>query len=325
MQEERSNIVELRSRLAARQEQNVPPEVGLEPDAAEPGLPEWRSHSVRFLVRRSIQDLPAPPAVLMRILHCSEQENTSAADLEKMIATDQALSAKVLRVVNSAYYGLSGRVSSLSQAIVIVGMQQVRNLALSIASLSMIKATTSRQRALHQLFWRQSLGAAMGAQDLARKRSVPAKALEEVYVGGLLHDVGRLFLFTNFTDTHLEVADRAAREGRLLQDVEYETFGVTHMEVGEELATNWNFPPHLTACIAGHHGPFDASTPPALLAIYLADLAAQLAFEDKGVPLPIEPVATQWSGIDDAGFADFASLIKEKVEACEGIVMSEAA
>lgn len=324
MQENPSNIVELRSRLAARQAPSDAPQQATDV-TEEQDLQEWKSHSVRFLVRRSIQDLPAPPAVLMRILHCSEQEDASAAELEKMIATDQALSAKVLRVVNSAYYGLSGRVSSLSQAIVIVGMQQVRNLALSIASLSMIKATTSRQRALHQRFWRQSLGSAIGAQELARKKQMPAKAIEEAYVGGLLHDIGRLFLFTNFTDTHLDVASRAECDGRPLHEVELETFGVTHMEVGEELALNWNFPPHLTACIRDHHGPFDAATAPGLLAIHLADLAAELAFEEQPPSTHMDPAAAHWADFDDESLAKFAQVVKEKVEACEGVVMSEAA
>src|SRR5215207_6784467 len=94
---------------------------------------------VRTSIEKSVQDLPALPTVVMRILKETESTDTCAQTIERMLGSEQALASKVLRVVNSAYYGLSGQVTSLSQAVMILGMPQVRNLVLSVSAVSVMK------------------------------------------------------------------------------------------------------------------------------------------------------------------------------------------
>lgn len=299
-----------------------------EPNAKEEPNTEsvdWGSHSIKFLVKRSIQDLPAPPAILTRILRETENTDSSAADLERLISTDQALAARVLKVVNSAYYGLSGKVSSLSQAVVILGIQQIRNLALSITSLSMIKASTSRQRELQRRFWLHALGTAFGAQAIGKRRHIGARCVETLYVTGLLHDIGRLFLFTNFTETHIEAAARAKKEGRPLRDIEHEIFGICHAEIGGELGRLWNFPPSIIEGLELHHGPFNADSDPRLLALNVADAIAEWIYEDCEVEATLDPFAQEWAGIDSVQLEALGELIRAQVQACDSAYFQMAA
>lgn len=285
---------------------------------------DWAAKSVKFLVKRSIQDLPAPPSILTRILRETENEDTTATDLERLISSDQALAARVLKVVNSAYYGLSGQVSSLSQAVVILGVHQIRNLALSITSLSMIKSATGRQRDLQRRFWLHAIGTAIGAQIVGKRKNIGARCLDSAYVGGLLHDIGRLFLFTNFTETHLEIAHRAEREGRVLRDLETEVFGQSHEEIGAELARMWNFPTALVEVMEHHHGPFDAASDPRLLCVNVADATSENVFEGTPVDATLDPYAKEWSGLTEEEFAQLGQLVKQQVEACESVFLQAA-
>src|SRR5436190_6608594 len=115
---------------------------------------------VKKSIEKSVQDLPALPSVVTRILRETESPDACAQNIERMISAEQALASKVLRVVNSAYYGLSGQVTSLSQAIVILGLQQVRNLVLSVSAISSIKPRTPRQQETMKMFWQHSFGTA---------------------------------------------------------------------------------------------------------------------------------------------------------------------
>src|ERR1700712_3732037 len=119
---------------------------------------ETNINFVRRQIARALQDLPALPSVVGKVLSETENPNATAASIEKMISSDQVLASKVLRVVNSAYYGLSGQVTSLGQAIVILGMQQIRNLVLSVCALSQVKPTTPRQHEVLKQFWLHSFG-----------------------------------------------------------------------------------------------------------------------------------------------------------------------
>ena len=128
------------------------------------------------------------PLVVRKLLSVMDDDRSSADDISAVLASDQALAAKVLKLVNSSFYGMSGQVSTISRAVVILGVSAVRNLALGLSIAGIMGK--GRQSSLWSRFWDHSLAAATAAEHLARETGYPDP--EEAFVAGLLHDVGHL-------------------------------------------------------------------------------------------------------------------------------------
>jgi len=252
---------------------------------------------VKTSIEKSVQDLPALPGVVTRILKETEDPDTCAQTIERMIGTEPALASKVLRVVNSAYYGLSGQVTSLAQATVILGLQQVRNLVLSVGAFSTMKPKTPRQNQMMEAFWLHSFGTAAATQCIAQQKKLSITETETAFVGGLLHDIGRLFLFSNFTQTYDQVILYADQKKVQVESAEKKLLGLTHSDVGSQMAQHWKLPKVLTRIIGKHEGPFDADAPdPMVYSVHIGDwLTKGLYFEEGQVPVKDLPaVILNW-------------------------------
>ncbi|MBI1757202.1 MAG: HDOD domain-containing protein [Fimbriimonas ginsengisoli] len=266
-------------------------------------------------IEKSLRDLPAMPQIVARVLHEMEQPEVPAAAIEKIIGTDQALTMKVLCVVNSAYYGLSGQVTSLSQAIVILGMHQVRNLVLSVGAISTIRPRTPRHHDLIRQFWTHSFGSATATLTIARDKNLPERDIETVFIGGLVHDVGRLFLYCNFTDIYDDLIAYADERQMAVEDVESTFLGMTHAQVGEEMAKGWKLPLILSTLIGRHEGPLEADDSPLLFCVHLGDRLTKHLYhspECKVIPAP-HPVAWDWLGYTTQQWEELKSGTAETV------------
>lgn len=241
-------------------------------------------------------DLPALPNVVARVLQETENPNASAATIERMIAADQALASKVLRVVNSAYYGLSGQVTSLGQAIVILGLQQIRNLVLSVSAMSTLKPKTARQQEVLKLFWMHSLATASCGGMIAKKKRLSAKDAETLFVASLLHDIGRLFLFCTFTQTYEQVLTFACDKGIVVERAEAQLLGTDHGGIGAKIARQWHLPEALAELIGSHEGPFEGEEEPMRFALHYADHATKYLYFPNSAPAPseLDPHAMAW-------------------------------
>jgi putative nucleotidyltransferase with HDIG domain len=255
---------------------------------------------IREAICRKIHDIPPLPAVVGQLLaELQSDETTTAARLESLILKDPALAAKTLRVVNSAYYGLSRKVMSIGQAVVILGTYQLRNLLMSLAAVSLLQARTPRQKSLQKAFWEHSLATALCAEAICRKKGLPQKEIDFAFVGGLLHEVGRLFLFTHLPDTYQKVAEYAAANGHRLSSVESSVLGISHDEVGLELARIWNFPEALEDFIGRHDGPFTDPTTYPLLAVHAAHIKIEPLYRPNSPDVPLDPLAQDWIGFEE--------------------------
>lgn len=272
--------------------------------------------TMRAMILQGVQDLPSLSDVVTKTLEATERDTTTAGEIERLISSDAALSAKILRVVNSAYYGLSGQVSSLGQAVVILGMQQIRNLVLSISALSLLKGRTPELRNLQESFWMHSFATAACAQAIARHKRFGARETEMVYTAGLLHDIGKLFLFCNHSDSYLEVMNYARTHPCELKESEHQILGVGHEEVGLELARNWHFPEPLALLIGRHEGPFDGDPLPMLFAVHAADrLTEDLYFEpDEALARKMHPIVEEWLGLSESELAELRVETDERVK-----------
>ena len=197
-----------------------------------------------------IKTLPTLPAVLSRILATTADPDSSALDLSRHVAADQILTATLLKLVNSAYYGHYRQVDSVTTAIVMLGFHEVRNLTLAMTAFrSFPQGDPDFDRT--QL-WRHCLAAAMAAESLSRIARVPVGGC---FVSGLLHDIGKVILDVVHPKLFRIAAHNAHDEGRLILDTEVEILGLSHPEAGGILAERWELPPSVVDAVRYHHEP----------------------------------------------------------------------
>jgi putative nucleotidyltransferase with HDIG domain len=190
--------------------------------------------------------LPTIPAVVRKLLEVLENPKVSLAEIATIIAQDPVLAAKILKVVNSPIYGFPGRISSLTQALLLLGLNVARGLLLGVSVLDIM------QRSIVGL-WEHSVGCAIAARIIARRKGL--KDAEEVSVAGLLHDIGKVFLSLKFPDIYGDVIAQAGARAIFIAEAERESFGVTHAEVEAWIGRKWNFPQNLVEQMAYHHNP----------------------------------------------------------------------
>lgn len=266
-------------------------------------------------IERSLKELAPLPHAVMKVVHETNKSEPSAANVESYISSDQALTSKLLRVVNSAYYGMSGQVTSVGQAIVILGLHQVRNLALSVASVGVFEADSPRRQDALRRFWMHAFGTATAAQFLAKKQRFDQRGIELVFVGGLLHDIGRLFLYCNFTDAFETVIEKAYREDAALEITEQKMLGMTHADVGYQMALAWRLPDSIGRLIGEHEGPFDDKSSPLVIAIHVADCLNKQRYFDPSKPLKCiqDPSAFEWAKLSEQELEELQMHVEAKV------------
>jgi putative nucleotidyltransferase with HDIG domain len=237
-------------------------------------------------VAKSAGDLPAFPAIAMQALQLSEDPKTSARQLQFIIAKDQALTARILKIVNSAMYAFQREVSTLSHAIAILGFETVRSIIVAATVRQVFPTGNKRGPGLiNQLLWQHSWGAAVAARAIAV--SVGHHNVDEAFTGGLLHDIGKMVLLKNREAFYGETSFHKA---------ETERFGFSHADVGALLASRWNFPSQLVQAISHHHDPVPPSAGgplPAIVSLSNRMMALlEIGFEkDKNLNLEEEPAA----------------------------------
>ena len=276
--------------------------------------------SENFLLQRYIDkamvDLPAMPGVVMEVVKATEQEDSTTTQIEDLLVADAAITTKLLKVVNSAYFGLPRQVVNINQAIAILGMHQVRNLVLSIGVLNTLTSPSPRIVEVQKKFWQQSFAAASCAEQIAKRKSLQKKDMETIFIGGLLHDVGRLFLFTLFNLPYKEVLKESVAKGEQLTVVERRILGTTHPELGGVLAEKWNFPEMLIDMIRFHDPIPEDVASEAVYCTHIADVIANQIGDDAvtGVVDEFDPRAMAWAGYDENGLQELRDATSKQVE-----------
>jgi len=199
-----------------------------------------------------IGDLPPLPAIALRVMRAADDPQTSAMDLAQILQTDQALTAKLIHISNSAYYGFARRVGTVREAVVLLGFKQVRQVAVGLSLMSMFRTTrVSSDRFNLDLFWGHSVAVAVAAEALAKNARVVRP--EDAFTAGILHDIGRLVLRHVMPGEFEEAVRMACETGMPLGLAELETTGFAHDEIGQALSERWQFPSHLVEAVGRHH------------------------------------------------------------------------
>jgi HD-like signal output (HDOD) protein len=275
--------------------------------------------NLKKYIDKAMVDLPAMPAVVVQIIEATDKETVSTAMIESHLNSDAAIAAKLLKVVNSAYFGLPKQVSHTGQAIAILGIQQVRNLVMSLGVMNALTSTSPKIQEAQLNFWRHSFGSAACAQALALKSGLDRKGQELAFISGLLHDIGRLFMVTAFFPQYQHVLDEAMKQGKSLVEVEMGVMGVAHDELGAVLAERWNFPDRLVQVVRLHERP-DGVLESELLqlvgCVHAADRIASIGWlgEASAPVWPWNSRAMDAVGLCPKAIEPFKKATRERVE-----------
>jgi putative nucleotidyltransferase with HDIG domain len=233
-------------------------------------------------IRREVEEigaLPTLPEIPMKILSLIANEDSSMEDISKIVERDPSLTANILKVANSPYYGARQKIASLKLALAMMGLNEIINIVTGISIVRLFPARPKGGSFERTKFWQHSFGCASASRMLASTLQLDTDGVE--FVAGLLHDLGKLILDQYFHAKLRDIRKLQGKEGISVLEAEVEVVGVDHATLGSWLAERWDLPASLVESIAYHHRPLDVlalappSREPALTAIvHLADIVA---------------------------------------------------
>lgn len=259
----------------------------------------------------NIDKLPTIPPVLKKLLDIIEDPRTSLGEIGNFISKDPALTSAVLKAINSPVYGFPGRISTTSQALILLGLNFVKGLLLSIAVFEIMRKIMAGLR-------EHSVGCAITARIISRKKSVDC--FEEVAVAALLHDIGKVVLGLKFSAEYKNVIRETAEKETFIFASEENHFGVDHAVVGSWLLEKWQFPPGLIETTACHHRPrLSKNVPLQTSIVHLSDVlirAKGFGFSGDSLVPAVEPSVLK---LLDLSETDMKEILKELEDSLEHI------
>ncbi len=223
---------------------------------------------------RGVSQLVSLPDVCLQVNQMAEDETCSAEDMARVVQRDPALTSQLLRIANSAYYGLTAKVETVTRAITIIGNRELRDLVLATSVINNF-ATLAGDRAFLEAYWRHSVRVGCIARTLAQGAATRVLHSERLFVAGLLHDIGRLVMAVRIPEL-LRVMVALSRSKRIpMREAERLVFDLDHGEVGAALLADWELPEVMVEAAAWHHEPERAEAFPMEVAlVHVADALA---------------------------------------------------
>ena len=271
-----------------------------------PMLPEMQAIAADEIVRQ-LHNLPTLSSVVVELLSCVDQDDIDIATLARKVSLDQALAAKTLRFANSSFFGSHSKVTTIQQAISLLGMQSVRHLV-TASALAGHFPEGDCPGFDSRAFWRHSIATAVCCKVLAMHLHLNQ---DFAFTAGLLHDIGRLVLVSRFPQQYsAAIAYRASVDCYLL-DAERAVLTTDHVAVGQALAAQWNFSEVIQNAISGHHEPDSFGSGSIASIVHVANSIVQGldldGVEDDRVP-PVSQSAWDRLGLQET---DYAAIFRE--------------
>lgn len=207
----------------------------------------------------TVDDIPPLPAIATKIINGCVNEQVNNKQLAELIKHDLALTSKVLSLINSSLYSLDGHIDDLSHATSLLGRKTIRNLVLSISIYNTFTPQGKKHEKQLAAFWQHSLACAIAAENLAKITGHPQT--EEAFIGGLLHDIGKLIAFIRFPEefdlflNQLQEQNKSGGNDAPLLELEDKILGISHHQLGKWTAERWNFPENIINAVWLHHQP----------------------------------------------------------------------
>jgi putative nucleotidyltransferase with HDIG domain len=268
-------------------------------------------------VIQRLQDLPSLPAVVMQVYQLTADPTVSAQQLALVIGKDQGFTTRLLRLANSAYYGMMRRIGTIEEAVVVLGINTVRNLALIAATYPLFRRALLGYTPQVSGLWCHSLAVGLVAQTGARLFDVPAR--NEAFTAGLLHDVGKLVISTALTDWMGELHDLVHQQRMPVHEAERALFGFTHEEIGALVVERWNFPATIVQMIRYHHCSLERQDAGCALIEFADYCANQVGYmmNPEAAPEPFDTRVLNVLGIDIEEADQFVARAKEVLHASQ--------
>jgi HD-like signal output (HDOD) protein len=260
----------------------------------EEGLDERKAmkESISSKLNR-VETLPTLPSIASHIFKIASNPSSSAEDLTRVIMNDPPLTSKLLKIVNSAFYGFPQKIGTVKQVVVILGTEEIMDLSFGLAAARVFQFKPVNGLCNPKALWHHSLSTALVAQHLCQK--FPEYQKLGAFTAGLLHDFGKIFLMENFANPYGQLYLDAAQQDLPLIELEEERLGLNHAFIGDFLAYNWNLPDALVKAIAFHHRPLSAPDHAELAALigladYLHCRATSTHTPQEETPLLVPPM-----------------------------------
>jgi HD-like signal output (HDOD) protein len=273
-------------------------------------------------IERYIDAMPALPVTVSKVVEIANNPATSPVDLNRVISLDPVLMAKVLKLINSAYYGVSSKVNSLVRAIIMLGINTVKNLALSSAVIDAL-GRESHFRALDpRAFWRNSLAVGVTAKLIARRLGIDASRLEEYFIAGLLHGIGKIPLNNVLSEQYVQAMSIADRHRIPLWAAERKVFGFDHTFVGLRIGEAWKLGNAILDTIryqiqpADYDGQYAHIVHATHAAIYFVTIA-EIGFSGDRHPARVSDRAMNALGISETFLDGIEDEVQSEIEKAE--------
>lgn len=237
---------------------------------------------------RQVDSLPSLPATVSKVLAVTADPESSVEDLVHAILPDQAMCATILKLANSAFLGMPREVATMDKAVTVLGFNEVHNIVLGKAVFNSFKKISDSNKDAIDTFWHHSFSCGLAAKILAEDlRCSPS----ELFIAGLIHDIGKLALFIANPDEYIQVLELTGTDQIRCNQVEMTTIGINHEQVGYRLLTRWLFPDSLLCPVRFHHQPEECSTHPlSAVIIQISDALSLLAsVQDNTKEEPLLP------------------------------------
>jgi HD-like signal output (HDOD) protein len=245
----------------------------------------WRDDIKRLLSQ--LKTLPSQPSLYMEILEELQSPQTTAKIIGQIISRDPGMTTKVLQVVNSAFLGLTTTIVDPSQATSLLGIETIRDLAVSIHVFSQFNPVTLEKLGISTI-WDHSMNVGTLAKDIARQEGANKEVIESSFTSGLLHDLGKLILAENRPMQYYSTLGFAARKNIELFQAETEIFGASHMQVGGYITGLWGLPQIVTEALVYHNIPSESPDPgfTPTLAVHIANVLDHEANPKRWAKVP---------------------------------------
>lgn len=240
---------------------------------------------------KQIERMPSLSPTVGKVLEIANDPRANPKDLNHVISMDPVLTARVLKLVNSAYFALSTKVTQILRAIILLGLNTIKNLALSTAVLSQYGSNDTQSSLEIDKFWEHCLGVAVMSKMIGKAGGVDQTYVEEYFAAGLLHDLGKIVLDGQFPELFTRALKAAELSGDHLFETEERVIGASHCTVGTWLAEKWMFSEPLRQAIAYHHHPECANESSARIA-YSVHLANEIV-KSQSIGMSGDPVISR--------------------------------
>lgn len=266
-----------------------------------------------------IQKMPSLPTTVAKVLDVCNNPKTSPGDLNQVISLDPVLVGRVLKLINSAYYGLGQQVTSLVRAIIMLGINTVKNLALSTAVLRNLTSKKDFQALDMEGFWRHSLCVGVAAKVLARKRNVDSKLLDEYFTAGLLHDIGKIPLNAVLSHEYVQAIADSDRRQISLHLAEANALGIDHAAAGTMIVKAWKLGGAIGDAVAWHHNymAYEGEHKDVVYIVALANRFAsvmEIGFSGNRYPEKLDPSIWTYLNVERDIVVEIADEVNREIE-----------